>query len=40
MSKRYATSWKAVESSPEEVIEFLIGLILPAALWPRGQLSL
>jgi hypothetical protein len=37
----YATSRKVAGSSPDEVIGFFsIDLILPAALWPWGSLSL
>jgi hypothetical protein len=34
-----AASRKVAGSSPDEV-DFLIYLILPAALWPRGRLGL
>jgi hypothetical protein len=37
----YATSRKVAGSSPDEVIGFFsIDLIIPAALWPWGRLSL
>jgi hypothetical protein len=37
----YATSRKVGGSSPDEVVGFFsINLILPAALWPWGRLSL
>jgi hypothetical protein len=38
--RHYAASRKVAGSIPDEVIGFSINIILPAAVWPCGGLSL